>query len=105
LGLFTARAKAQGVAEARKRLQAAMTALRWPVWPAPVTDYYLGKLSLDELLREAVKDADGDKLTTQLRRCEVFEYAAGLQGALGDGAQLNAVSARMAGECPSLPSR
>ncbi|MFP5392372.1 MAG: aspartyl protease family protein [Gammaproteobacteria bacterium] len=95
LNLFNARVKAQGVDEAKARLTAEMDSLRWPVWPAPITEYYLGKLTLEQLLRKAASDDD----LAKRRRCEVFTRAAALQDALGDVAQKDAMLANLNSEC------
>jgi hypothetical protein len=95
LELFVMRMKA-GLAEpAKSALEKAMANFRWPPWPAPITDYYLGKLTLDDLLRDASSERD----LAKRHRCEVFRHARALQDALGHAEPARTLAARADAEC------
>jgi hypothetical protein len=77
--LFAARTKNGRAAEAKSGLKAALAQFRWPRWPAPIAEYYLGESKLDDVLRQSRKDSD----VAQRRECETYRHAHALQDALG----------------------
>lgn len=95
LHLFRARVQAgQGeqasnaLAEVRQRLQDAR-------WPAPLADYYLGKITLDKLLELA---ADERELARR-RQCQAYGAIGQLMEARGDRASVGEWRAKIAAEC------
>jgi predicted aspartyl protease len=95
LEAYVVRVKAGQSDQAKTALVSAMGGFKWPKWPAPITDYYLGKLSLDALLREANSDRD----LARNRKCEVYNHASALQKAVGDTASSKALDAKAEAEC------
>ena len=79
LELSAARTKNGQAGEAKSGLKAAIAQFRWPRWPAPIAEYYLGESKLDDVLRQARKDSD----VAQRRECESYRHAHDLQDALG----------------------
>ena len=95
LEIFVVRLKAGLAEQARSELTQAMAKFKWPPWPAPITEYYLGKMTLDDLLHEAASDSD----LAQRRKCEAYHHAVALQNALGAGGSLKALDAAAFAEC------
>jgi len=79
LEMYTTRIAAGMPEQASAGLKQALAQFKWPPWPAPVTQYYLGTTTLNELLHEAASDSD----LASRRRCDVYKYAGQLQAALG----------------------
>jgi hypothetical protein len=71
LDLFRLRARAGKLDEAKAALTTTFERLRYERWPREIGDYYLGKLTLDALLREARSDKD----LAKRRLCEVYHHA------------------------------
>ena len=95
LEVFVVRHQAGQGELAKPALAKVMEKFRWPPWPAPIVDYYLGKVSLDELLRLASKE---DQVAKR-RRCEVFTHARSLQAAMGQAEQASALQAKAQPDC------
>lgn len=93
--LFAMRLKAGHPEQAKQELAKAMDRFRWPPWPAPISEYYLGKISLEDLFKEARSDKD----LAQRRQCEVLRHAYALQDALKQAEPAAALAARAEVEC------
>lgn len=91
--LYVARVRAGQSEAAGTALAAQMGKFRWAPWPRQITEYYLGKMTLDKLLAEAADDKD---MATR-RRCEVYFHVGALQEALGQPLTLKDKAAT---ECP-----
>ena len=90
---YVARVRAGQLDAATTLLSTQMGKFRWAPWPRQITEYYLGKMTLDELLREAASDKD----VATRRRCEVYFHAGALQEALG---QQLTLKDKATAECP-----
>ena len=95
LEMFVMRTKAGQLEQAKRGLTQGMAQFKWAPWPAPITDYYLGKIELDDLLREANSESD----LANRRRCDVYHHAGALQDALGQAAQVKVLSDKATAEC------
>jgi len=95
LELFAMRLKAGQAEQAKPALAKAMAGFVWPTWPAPIGDYYLGRISLDALFKEARSDKD----LAGRRQCEVLRHAHALQDALQQAAPAAELAARAKTEC------
>ena len=95
LELFAMRTRTGQGAAAKAGLTAAIAQFRWPRWPAPIADYYLGASTLDDVLRQARKD---DDVATR-RECEVHRHAHALQAALGQAESSTMLAAKARASC------
>jgi len=83
LEMYLMRIRAGQPEHAKSGLEQAMANFKWPPWPAPITQYYLGKMSLTDLPSEANSESD----LAKRRQCEAYRYASALQTALGQSGQ------------------
>lgn len=95
LHLFRARVQAGQAEQARTGLAEALKRSQDERWPAPLADYYLGKLSLDELLKEAASDKD----VAKRRQCQAYAALGQLLEARGEGAGAGEWKTRASAEC------
>jgi predicted aspartyl protease len=82
-----------GKRELRERVEAHTD----DAWPAPVADFYLGRISADALLKKAAKEDDNPAL----RRCEAISYIADWHRAHGDTERARALMTGSRQECAS----
>lgn len=78
--LFGLRVKAGQGPQAVEDLSKVVTRMGDLGWPRPIADYYLGKLTLAQLIEAANDERDA----ARARRCETYEHAARLLAARGD---------------------
>ncbi|MES2321869.1 MAG: aspartyl protease family protein [Pseudomonadota bacterium] len=95
LELFAMRTRTGKAAEAKTALTAAIAQFKWPRWPAPIADYYLGTSTLDDVLRQARKESD----VAVARVCEVYGHAQAIKDALGQGELADALAAKAKESC------
>jgi len=76
-------------------LTAAIAQFKWPRWPAPIADYYLGTSTLDDVLRQARKEND----VAVARVCEVYGHAQAIKDALGQVELAEALAAKAKESC------
>lgn len=82
LHLFRTRVQAGQAEQANAGLAEAVKRLPDGQWPAPLADYYLGKLTVEKLLEEAASE----KELARRRQCQVYGAAGQLLEARGDRA-------------------
>jgi TPR repeat protein len=98
LWLFNARVH-QGQAElAKTELEAILKKQRNDDWPAPIAEFYLGKLDAKELLDIAVRD----KQSARLRSCMANAYMREWHAARGEKAQVEALQATWRTDCVAV---
>jgi predicted aspartyl protease len=94
LELYTLRLRAGQETRARADLDAAMKLLNGSDWPLPIAQYYLGRSSFDQLMREARDDED----LAARRQCQLLHHVAELReagaGQDAPAAQLDALRAQ-----------
>lgn len=95
LELFAVRTRAGQVQAAKDELNKVVSRQDDPHWPRPVADYYLGKLTLEDLLEAAAEARD----MARYRRCDVYRYAGALLEARGDTAAAASLRIRQGEEC------
>ncbi len=95
LELFEVRTMNGQADKAKAGLSAALAQFRWPRWPAPIAEYFLGKSTLDDLLRQARNESD----LASRRECEVYRHARAYQSALGDAATAKTLAAKAKESC------
>jgi clan AA aspartic protease (TIGR02281 family) len=88
LDLYLARVRSGQAELARTELADARLANRDNEWPAPITDFYLGKLNAAQVLAAAAKDA---KLSRE-RSCQTVQAMGQWHSAHGDQAALPALA-------------
>lgn len=100
--LYLARVRNKQADLARTELLANLARSRDKAWPAPVADFYLGKITADSLLAQAA--ADGN--TAQKHTCDALTAMSDWHGAHGDTRQAAALTARVEAQCaaPHTPS-
>ena len=79
LEIYIMRLKAGLTEQAKPELEHAMAQFRWAPWPAPISDYYLGKITFQDLLDKAASDA----ANARRRYCEAYRFSGALQDAQG----------------------
>jgi len=100
LWLYVARVR-HGEAElAKTELQAARRQQKEDDWPAPIADFYLGKIDAARLLEEAGKDA---KLARN-RTCMAQSYMAEWHEAYGNTAEAGALRTTLGTQCARRPA-
>jgi lipoprotein NlpI len=101
LWLFNARVH-QGQAElAKTELAASLKKQRNDDWPAPIAEFYLGKLDAQRLLESAAKD----KQSAHARSCMANAYMREWHAARDEKAQAEALLATLRSECKQAPAR
>jgi TPR repeat protein len=95
LWLYVARVRHGEADLAKTELEAALKRQRNDDWPAPIADFYLGKVNAAQLLEEAGKDA---KLA-HARTCMADAYMAELHDARGETAEVIALKATLRTTC------
>ncbi|MEO7493338.1 MAG: aspartyl protease family protein [Massilia sp.] len=95
LDMFSMRVRAGQAAQANEALIAILKRQRDDAWPRPIADYFVGKMTLDALLKEA-RD---DKNYVRRRQCEVYRYAGRLLAARGDAPGAADFDAKSASDC------
>lgn len=95
LETFVMRTKAGLPEQAKAGLAKGMAQFRWPPWPAPITDYYLGKIKIDDLLREAGSEPE----VAKRRQCDVYRHASALEDARGQAGSAKALAEKAKAEC------
>jgi predicted aspartyl protease len=101
LWLFNARVH-QGQAElAKTELAASLKKQRNDDWPAPIAEFYLGKLDAQRLLESAAKD----KQSAHARSCMANAYMREWHAAHDEKAQAEALLATLRSECKQAPAR
>jgi predicted aspartyl protease len=99
LWLFLARVRL-GQAELGKReLEAGTAAHKDDNWPAPLADFYLGRISAGKLLDKASEDERERKART----CDANLYMAEWHAAHGDEAKASAARAAFTASCAAAP--
>jgi predicted aspartyl protease len=95
LWLYVARVRHGEADLAKTELEAAVKQQKEDDWPAPIADFYLGKINAARLLDEAGKDA---KLARG-RTCMAQTYMAEWHDARGDAAEASALKATLRANC------
>jgi predicted aspartyl protease len=95
LWLYIARVRTGDSATAKRELEATFARSEDHEWPAPVADFYLGKLDAVALLEQAGKDA---KLARE-RTCQSNSFMAAWYGAQGDDARARSLQASVQAYC------
>ena len=95
--LYLARVRSKQAELARTELLANLARNQDKAWPAPVADFYLGKITADGLLAQAAADAK----TAQKNTCDALTSMSDWHGAHGDTQQAAALTARLEAQCPA----
>lgn len=95
LWLYLARVRSKQADLARTELLANLARRQDKAWPAPVADFYLGKITADGLLAQAAADAK----TAQKNTCDALTSMSDWHGAHGDTQQAAALTARYEAQC------
>jgi lipoprotein NlpI len=95
LWLYIARVRHGETDLAKTELEAALKQQKEDDWPAPIADFYLGKVNAARLLDEAGKDA---KLA-RARTCMAQAYMAEWHDARGEEAEASALRATVRTNC------
>jgi len=95
LWLYVARVRHGEADLAKTELEAALKLQKEDDWPAPIADFYLGRINGTRLLDEAGKDA---KLA-HARTCMAQSYMAEWHDARGDAAEASALKATLRSNC------
>jgi predicted aspartyl protease len=99
LWLYIARLRSGELETAKRELQATFARSEDDEWPAPIADFYLGRIGADALLAKAGKD----KQSSRARSCQATAYIAQLRAAQGDKAQADALLAAARPDCAPAP--
>lgn len=101
LWLYIARVRTGQADVAKTELADARRRNRDNEWPAPIADFYLGRIDAAKLLREA----RGERQQATSRTCESISAMEEWHSAHGDHAALPALAAQGAGAgCPATPA-
>jgi hypothetical protein len=101
LWLYNARIRKGDAALAKTELEASVKKQRNDDWPAPVAEFYLGKLDGAKLLDTAARD----KQFAQSRTCMAASYMAEWHAARDEKPQADALLAKLKAECrPARPA-
>jgi predicted aspartyl protease len=101
LWLYNARIRKGEGQLANAELQASARKQRNDDWPAPITDFYLGKLDAKGLLENAAED----KQAAHARTCMATAYMRDLHAARGEKPQADALLATLRADCaPARPA-
>jgi lipoprotein NlpI len=95
LWLYIARVRTGDPATAKRELEATFARSEDHEWPAPIADFYLGKLDAAALLEQAGKDA---KLA-KARTCQSNSFMAEWHAAQGDDASARSLRATVQAYC------
>jgi hypothetical protein len=95
LWLYLARVHSKQTALARTELAAHFAHHEDKAWPAPVADFYLGRITAEALLTQA----GGDSRLAKKRTCDALSAMSEWHGAHGESAQAAALTARHAAQC------
>lgn len=95
LWLYIARVRHGEADLAKSELDAALKRQKEDDWPAPIADFYLGKINAARLLEEAAKDS---KLA-RARTCMAERYMAEWHDAHGNAAEASALRATVGTQC------
>jgi hypothetical protein len=96
--LYLARVRSKQADLARTELLANLARSQDKAWPAPVADFYLGKITADGLLAQAA--ADGKR--AQDNTCEALTAMSDWHGAHGDTERAAVLTARFEAQCAAL---
>jgi predicted aspartyl protease len=99
LWLYDARLRSGDAASARRELEATFARSEDHAWPAPIADFYLGRIDAAALLEQAGKEA---KLA-KTRTCQANNYMAEWHAAQGDDAKSTSLMATVQAYCASAP--
>jgi TPR repeat protein len=95
LWLYIARVRHGEADLAKTELEAALKRQKEDDWPAPIADFYLGKINAARLLEDAGKDAT----LAHARTCMAQTYMAEWHDARGDAAEASALKATLRTNC------
>jgi lipoprotein NlpI len=95
LWLYIARVRTGDPATAKRELETTFARSEDHEWPAPIADFYLGKLDAAALLEQAGKDA---KLA-KARTCQSNSFMAEWHAAQGDDAKARSLRATVQAYC------
>ncbi|PQP01100.1 hypothetical protein C5614_06050 [Massilia phosphatilytica] len=95
LWLYIARVRHGEAGLAQTELEAALKQQKEDDWPAPIADFYRGKINAARLLEEAGKDAK----FAHARTCMSNMYMAEWHDARGDAAEASALKATLRSNC------
>ncbi len=101
LWLFLARLPGGDPAQARGELEATFARSDEHEWPAPIADFYLGRIDADALLAKARDDSR----LARARGCEALDYMAEWRAARGETAESAALLASARAQCPQAASK
>jgi predicted aspartyl protease len=102
LWLYTTRLHTGAPELARRELEAAFAHDERDEWPAPIADFYLGRIDAAALLDAAGKD----KKQSKARSCIATSFMGGLYDAQGNRSQAEAMHASLQAHCgPASPSK
>ena len=100
LWLYVARVRHGEADLAKTELQAALKQQKEDDWPAPIADFYLGKINAARLLEEAGKDAR----LARSRTCIAQSYMAEWHEAYGNTAEAGALRTALSTQCARRPA-
>jgi predicted aspartyl protease len=101
LWLYNARVRKGEGALAKTELEASLKKQRNDDWPAPIAEFYVGKLDAKELLESAAKD----KKAAHARTCMANSYMREWHAARGETPQAEALTATLRADCaPARPA-
>jgi predicted aspartyl protease len=93
--LYLARVRSKQADLARTELLANLARSQDKAWPAPVADFYLGKITSENLLAQAAADGKNAQKYT----CEALTAMSDWHGAHGDTRQAAALTTRFEAQC------
>ncbi|MBD8530805.1 MULTISPECIES: aspartyl protease family protein [unclassified Massilia] len=94
--LYLARIRNKQADLARTELAANLARSQNQAWPAPVADFFLGKMTAESLLKQA---AAGDGERARKQTCEALSAMSDWHGAHGEAGPAAALSARFEAQC------
>jgi clan AA aspartic protease (TIGR02281 family) len=95
--LYLGRVRSKQADLARTELAVNLARNRDRAWPAPVTDFYLGKITAEALLQQAAASGERARKNT----CEALSAMSDWHDAHGDGRQAAALTAQSEAQCPA----
>jgi predicted aspartyl protease len=95
LWLYNARLRSGDAASARRELETTFARSEDHAWPAPVADFYLGRIDATALLEQAGKDAR----LAKARSCQANSLMAEWHAAQGDDARAKSLMASVQAYC------
>jgi TPR repeat protein len=100
LWLYNARLRSGDAASARRELETTFARSEDHAWPAPVADFYLGRIDATALLEQAGKDAR----LAKARTCQANSLMAEWHAAQGDDARATSLMASVKAYCGEPPA-